>query len=177
MPSIQPEQKAQDTHPSFSTMAVCPGQWYGIRHNQTNFCQYIDSRCSESWPWWAHMTASWQHESSKSKTRIKNVSLYLSRQMIWFMYISTKNISFPKGLARKLIPKFIGPYKIIRDFGNQLFKIELPMELKRWGIHDIFHVSLLQIHITNDDQLFPRCLQSHIEIGEGEKWNGTSNGS
>jgi hypothetical protein len=26
------------------------------------------------------------------------------------VYISSKNISFPKGLARKLIPKFIGPY-------------------------------------------------------------------
>ncbi|KJA15262.1 hypothetical protein HYPSUDRAFT_98629, partial [Hypholoma sublateritium FD-334 SS-4] len=30
------------------------------------------------------------------------------------VYISTKNISFPKGLARKLIPKFIGPYRILK---------------------------------------------------------------
>jgi hypothetical protein len=33
-------------------------------------------------------------------------------------YLSTKNISFPRGLARKLLPKHIGPYKILNDFGN-----------------------------------------------------------
>ena len=48
------------------------------------------------------------------------------------VYISTKNISFPKGLARKLIPKYIGPYKIIKDFKNQSFLIDLlPFKTKR----------------------------------------------
>jgi hypothetical protein len=37
------------------------------------------------------------------------------------VYISTKNIRLPKGLACKLIPKYIGPYLIVRDFHNQLF--------------------------------------------------------
>jgi transposase InsO family protein len=32
-----------------------------------------------------------------------------------FTYLSTKNITFAKGLARKFIPKFIGPYKITQD--------------------------------------------------------------
>jgi hypothetical protein len=35
-------------------------------------------------------------------------------------YLSTQNISFQKGLAQKLIPKFIGPYKILQVFGNVL---------------------------------------------------------
>ncbi|KJA14723.1 hypothetical protein HYPSUDRAFT_98007, partial [Hypholoma sublateritium FD-334 SS-4] len=30
------------------------------------------------------------------------------------VYLSTKNILFPAGLARILIPKFVGPYKILR---------------------------------------------------------------
>ena len=30
-----------------------------------------------------------------------------------FVYLSTKNLALPKGRARKLVPKFIGPYKIL----------------------------------------------------------------
>ncbi|RPD70729.1 hypothetical protein L226DRAFT_469763, partial [Lentinus tigrinus ALCF2SS1-7] len=29
------------------------------------------------------------------------------------VYLSTKNLNMPKGRARKLLPKYIGPYKII----------------------------------------------------------------
>ncbi|CAA7270581.1 unnamed protein product [Cyclocybe aegerita] len=71
------------------------------------------------------------------------------------VYISTKNITFPKGLARKLIPKYMGPYKIVRDFGNQSFQVDLPSNLKQRGVHNVFHASLLRIHVPNDDRLFP----------------------
>jgi RNase H-like domain found in reverse transcriptase/Integrase zinc binding domain len=82
-----------------------------------------------------------------------------------FVYLSTKNITFSKGLARKLIPKFIGPYKIIQDFNNQSFRIELPTHLKRRGIHDVFHSSLLKIHVPNDDRLFPGRMDTQIGGG------------
>ena len=65
------------------------------------------------------------------------------------VYLSSKNISFLKGLARKLIPKFLGPYKILWDFGNSLFQLDLPPHLKRQGVHNVFHSSLLHIHILN----------------------------
>jgi hypothetical protein len=45
------------------------------------------------------------------------------------VYLSSKNITFAKGLARKLIPKFIGPYKILEDFGNSFFRLDLPSHL------------------------------------------------
>ena len=60
-----------------------------------------------------------------------------------FTYVSTQNMTLPKGRACKLSPKFIGPFKIIKDFGNNSFKIDLPSDLKRQGIHPIFHSSLL----------------------------------
>ena len=78
------------------------------------------------------------------------------------VYLSTKNISFAKGLARKLIPKFIGPYKIVHDFDNSSFRLELPANLKRRGVHDVFHSSLLREHIPNDDRLFPGRLDDQI---------------
>jgi hypothetical protein len=68
------------------------------------------------------------------------------------IYLSSKNIKFEKGLARKLIPKFIGPYSILRDFGNNSFQIELPDNLRQRGVHDMFHSSLLRVHVPNDDR-------------------------
>lgn len=82
-----------------------------------------------------------------------------------FVYLSTKNITFAKGLARKFIPKYIGPYKILRDFNNQSFRLELPVHLKRRGVHDVFHASLLRLHSPNDDRLFPGRMDS--QLGEG----------
>lgn len=71
------------------------------------------------------------------------------------VYLATKNISFPQGLARKLIPKYIGPYPIIQDYKNHSYKLQLPNNMKQRGIHDVFHASLLHVHIPNDDRLFP----------------------
>jgi transposase InsO family protein len=67
------------------------------------------------------------------------------------VYLSTKNISFDKGLARKLLPKFIGPYKILHNFENSSFRLELPSHLKRRGVHDVFHSSLLREHVPSDN--------------------------
>ena len=78
------------------------------------------------------------------------------------VHISTKNISFPKGTSRKLVPKFMGPYKISQDFGNYSYHIELPSSLCQRGIHDVFHSSLLCIHVPNDDCLFPGQLDKKI---------------
>jgi hypothetical protein len=83
-------------------------------------------------------------------------------------YLSSKNISFPKGLARKLIPKYLGPYKIIQDFGNSSFKLELPYHLKKRGVHDVFHASLLRIHVPNDDRLFPGRMDTQVV---GDTWD------
>jgi len=77
--------------------------------------------------------------------------------------LSTKNVNFPKGLARKLlVVKFIGPYKILQDFKNQSFKIDLPSYLKQRGVHDVFHAALLRVHIPNNDRLFPGRLDLQI---------------
>ena len=88
------------------------------------------------------------------------------------VYISTKNISFPKGTSQKLVPKFVGPYKISQDFGNYSYRIELPSSLCQRGIHNVFHLSLLRIHVPNDDCLFPGRLDEQIPKlgGTAREW-------
>ena len=60
----------------------------------------------------------------------KKNKTYLSKRGD-LVYLSSRNISFPKGLAHKLILKFLGPYRVIQDFGNTSFKLELPYHLKQ----------------------------------------------
>lgn len=82
------------------------------------------------------------------------------------VYISTKNLAMKKGLARKLAPKFIGPYPIIHDYSNNSFLIDLPGDLKKQGVHPVYHAQYLRIHIPNDDRLFPGRLDSQLGLTE-----------
>ena len=47
--------------------------------------------------------------------------------------------------ARKLLPKWIGPYKVTRQVGKVNYKLDLPSNLR---IHDVFHVSLLRLYLS-----------------------------
>ena len=98
-------------------------------------------------------------KQTRDANRKRRVAPFKQGELV---YLSTKNISFAKGLARKLLPKFIGPYKILHDFGNSSFRLELPAHLKRRGIHDVFHSSLLREHLPNDDRLFPGRLDTQV---------------
>ena len=46
------------------------------------------------------------------------------------IYLSTKNIAMPKGRASKLVPKYVGPYKIMKAIPlTSNYELELPIEL------------------------------------------------
>ena len=73
------------------------------------------------------------------------------------VYLSTKNLALPKGRAKKLLPKFIGPYKVVEAHtATSTVTLELPPELTARRVHPTFHVSLLRAHIPNDDARFLR---------------------
>jgi hypothetical protein len=70
------------------------------------------------------------------------------------VYLSTENLALPKGRARKLSPKFIGPFRITEarpESSN--YTLALPPDLGR--IHPKFHSSLLRPYVPNDDERFP----------------------
>jgi hypothetical protein len=56
------------------------------------------------------------------------------------VYLSTRNLRSTL-LKAKLGPRFVGPYKIIKQIGNNAFKLELPQGSR---FHNVFHASLLQ---------------------------------
>jgi hypothetical protein len=84
------------------------------------------------------------------------------------VYLSTKNLNLPRGRATKLLPKFLGPYPVTEvhpDSSN--YRIGLPTELAKRGIHNNFHASLIRKHHPNDDALFPmRSVAEPYDFGE-----------
>ncbi|CAG7850966.1 SubName: Full=Related to TY3B-TY3B protein {ECO:0000313/EMBL:CCA76064.1} [Serendipita indica DSM 11827] len=88
------------------------------------------------------------------------------------VYLSTQNLSLPKKRARKLVPKFIGPFRISKVIEpGATYRLELPDELRQRGIHNSFHASLLRFHVPNDDRKFPgRSLQHVTGFGKPSHW-------
>ena len=80
----------------------------------------------------------------------------------------------PKGRASKLVPKFVGPYKVTKAIpSSSNYVLELPPELAKRRICPKFHVSLLRLHHANDDALFPnRKKEEPYDFGapEGAEW-------
>ena len=105
-------------------------------------------------------------KQTRTTNRKRQVSPFKVKDLT---YISMKSMSLPKGHTRKLAPKFIGPYEIISDYGNNLYKLDLPTCLKQRGIHPIFHASLLRIHVPNDNRLFPGRQETQVtDFVEGD---------
>ena len=65
---------------------------------------------------------------------------YTSGDKVWLnsKYLKTKQ-------NRKLEAKFFGPFRVLHPIGKQAYKFELQ---KKWTIHNVFHVSLLEQDIT-----------------------------
>jgi len=67
-------------------------------------------------------------------------------------------ISPMKGVMRfgkkgKLSPRYIGPYKILRQIGQVAYELELPSELE--FVHPVFHVSMLRKCIGDPSRVVP----------------------
>ena len=60
------------------------------------------------------------------------------------VYLLTQNLTLPKGRTRKLVPKYIGPYKVVKAH-NEASKVtlELPTVLVARRISLTFHMGLV----------------------------------
>ena len=56
--------------------------------------------------------------------------------------LSTKNLRLKTAGSRKLLPKWIGPFKVTRTVSPVAYRLDLPSSMR--AIHPVFHVSLLR---------------------------------
>jgi hypothetical protein len=61
--------------------------------------------------------------------------------------LSTKYLNIKHGKSnRKLLPKWIGPFKVVQKVGPVSYKLEMNPD---WRVHPVFHVSLLELYKTD----------------------------
>ena len=84
------------------------------------------------------------------------------------VYLSSENLSLPRGHAQKLAPKYIGPFRNTKEVTpHTTYQLALLADLTSRGIHPTFHANLLRIHIPNDDHHFPaRSTVQHTHLGD-----------
>ena len=72
---------------------------------------------------------------------------------------------------RKLIPRYIGPMKVLKSDGaNDTYTLELPEELHTRHIHLMFYIMLLHRYERNDDVLFPkRDMHAFYDVGQSDE--------
>jgi hypothetical protein len=86
------------------------------------------------------------------------------------VYLSTENLNLPKGRSRKLMPKYIGPYAVMKSCPEELrYTLDLPQELKAQKIHPLFHATKLHPYNKNNNSVFPkREVRAYYDFGDAE---------
>jgi hypothetical protein len=77
--------------------------------------------------------------------------------------LRTLNLKLKTTGSRKLLPKWIGPFEVVKRIGKVAYKLELPSSMK---CHDVFHVSNLQAY-RSDGRVQPPPFPIEID-GEEE---------
>ena len=81
------------------------------------------------------------------------------------VWLSSKHLRIKRN--RKLKAKFFGSFQVLYPVGKQAYKLKLP---KKWRIHDVFHVSLLEQDTTKKGQVNDTQLNFEFEAGDDKEY-------
>ena len=79
------------------------------------------------------------------------------------VWLSSKHLKTKRN--RKLETKFLGPFWVLHLVGKQVYRLELP---KKWRIHNVFFVSLLEQDTTKKGQM--NDMQLEFEAGDDKEY-------
>lgn len=81
--------------------------------------------------------------------------------------LSTKNIRFRSKGTKKLLPKFIGPFTVVKKVGKPSQEVAYQLDLpEKYKIHNVFHVSLLKPY--HEDSRNVQVQPPEPELVDGE---------
>ena len=114
------------------------------------------------------ITICWQNlyhaQKLQKQAQNKGVKLrsYTPNDKIWLndKYIKTKQ-------NQQLEAKFFGPFQVLCFVSKQSYKRKLP---KRWKIHDVFHISLLELGTTRKGRVDKKVTELEFEAGNRKKY-------
>ena len=107
------------------------------------------------------------HDSQKHQTKYKDVRTKAMKfQVEDYVHLNEKNIRTKRN--RKLKWKQFESFKILEKIENQAYKLNLS---KRWRIHNVFHVSLLEKNSKRKEKVFtaePTYTPENIKIKQDD---------
>ena len=86
--------------------------------------------------------------SAMSKYYDKGKMQHPSYEIGDLVMLNAKN-NRTKRPTKKLAPKLYGPFRVLEKIGSRSFRLEFQT---RWGIHNVFHASLLERYRVNSDE-------------------------
>ncbi|XP_016684025.1 uncharacterized protein [Gossypium hirsutum] len=98
-------------------------------------------------------------DRQKSYADLKRKEIEYSIGDYVFLKVSPWKKILRFGWKRRLSPRFIGPYHILKRVRPVVYQLELPPELDR--IHDVFHVSMLRCYRSDTTHI---VLVKKIEV-------------
>jgi hypothetical protein len=87
-----------------------------------------------------------RHYEKEVNVRRREVEYKVEQKVL----LDVKNYIMPQGLTPNFMSKFAGPFPIMEQEFKDVYKLELPHEIK---VHPTFHVSLLKPF--KEDNLWP----------------------
>ena len=88
-----------------------------------------------------HLAAAQLRQKQYADQKRREVNFSVGEQVL----LSTKyfKLQGPRGGTSKLLPKYVGPFKVSENIGPVACRLELP---PHWKVHPVFHVSLLKTY-------------------------------